>query len=819
MRILGRLLLLLLFVGVAGLLYEPVRSLLHLPPPAPEVARQLDLTARSSTVYFMAEEKWLTFPVISQAARLRILTHAGAASGTEPGVPLRYAMDYEILDNNQNPLDSGRYIHETRIPEPSVKDGVPVARNLYTDRDLAVTAGQSFNIQLDALPQTGYIRLRLRPLTSPLKNVAVRVYYEERMSEKKASVAWERLGRARQTRLADGVIYPPELLTRQERLNLLERQWQPVGPIGARPDQGVLYSLDGADAIIDLTRMPRSSGLYAGPDRLGIIPIETAGNYRMEFRPLFPAESTRPELSLRHVTEQFEEPKLETVRLSGEPLTTVLSLTPGLLVVTPGQPGMLDIRSVGDSGQAQPRSALPEPRFLRARVVQPELPVMFRVLPGGDVGTSLRLDLRAYGNGEPLAAGPAVSAGYRLLAADGKTVDEGVLEAPVEPSMIDRVTDTQPVPDVSDPASFFLRLPPDAVRIVVASQQRLLVNGYTRPDDLPHRTRVPQDYYTWRGDDPGQPGWFILHPVEADTQARPDIQQDVESDRVLHIQSRPPERDPELLAGRYQWEAFDPQPAARGARILVPLTGEERLRATGLPSYFQPLEQGTQTVRIEAPGVARKLEPQLVYLREESTPFSLRLQIGGEAVSRELIGRRGYISLPELSPGSYRLALGANTAATWLMNYRYPDSSGYLRRLAFRLDTAPLRYPVIKRGDGQLVGARFYSLGEAGATSSVRVRITPAALESGPAREWTHLERIYEVMPPAGQAGVGYVLDQQRERLAPGQSMLINLGADVPDGPVTVEFALQGGAPGYVVFHEVRLGEHKRARSFREEDE
>ncbi|MFC2990718.1 hypothetical protein [Halomonas tibetensis] len=826
MRILGRLLFLLLFAVAASFLYQPLRSLFQVPPPAPAIVEQLDLTARSSTVYFLPENEWLTFPIIGQAERLRILTHAGADPDTEREVPLRYALEYELLDGNRNPLHVGVYTQESHLPQPLIKDGVAVSPNLYTDRDLAVATGQSFNLQLDALPGTAYIRLRLKPLRPPLGNVAVRVYYEERMSERRANVAWERLSQTQKLRLAQGAIYPPELLTRQEQLNLLERQWQPVGPLGTNPAQGSLFSIQGAEALMDPERMPRAPGLYAGPQRLGVLPIEAAGSYRIQFTPLLINDDLTPELALRHVTELLEEPREEHAVLTGEPPSSELSLSPGLLVVIPNQPGMLDIRPVEKPEQ----SSLPEIRYLRTWRIGSDFPVRFQILPGDEVRTSLRLDLRAYGDGEPLLVEKALQAEYRVLDDQGRTVDQGALEANVLPSMIDRVADTQPIADLSEPASFFLRLPPEAVRLELTSQQRLLANAYTRPDNLPHRTRVPVDYYAWRGDS-GQPSWFILQPLEAEAPLEGSAQEEPsdkkepsgntspETSLVLHIQSRPPERDPELLAGRYQWEALEPQLAARGARLLVPLRGEERLRPSGLPAYFQPLQPGTQTVEIAAPGVSRRLEPQLIYLRDDSTPFTLRVAIDGRTVRQELIGRRGYINLPPVSPGLHEVVLDASTSGTWLMNYRYPDEAGYLRRMAFRLDGESLRYPVDKRQDGQLVGARFYSLGESGAASTVRVRIIAAAPKGGPTKEWTHLERLYQITPTDKEAGVGYVLDQQRERLAHGQPILIDLGTDLPDGPVAVEFSLESGVPGYLVFHEVLPGDYERTRSFREGEE
>ncbi len=820
MRFLGRLLLLLFFFAAASYVYQPLRSLFKIPPPTPVVVQQLGLTAVSSTVYFLSDENWLTFPVISQAPRIRVLTHAGTETGVEPDLALNYALEYQLLDGNSNILGDGEYTHATVIPQPLVKDEVAVARNLYTDRQVSVAAGQSFNLLLDALPQTAYIRLRLKSLTPPIENVAVRVYYEERKSERRASVAWERLSHSQKERLAQGAIYPPEFLTRKEQLNLLERQWRPVGPLGTDPDQSVLFSLQGADSLVDPKLMPSAPGLFIAPDRLGILPIKSTGNYRIQFKPASSEYNLNAELMFNHVTEQLETPRKEFLTFEDKQVTTMQSLSPGLLVVTPNQPGMLNIWTAENPDQ----SALPEPRYLRAWTLQPELPVRYKILDGDDVRTSLRLDLRAHSKLGPLPMEMLVQTEYRLLDDQGGILDEGNLESNVVPSIIDRLASNQSVANISEASSFFMRLPKGVAEIELRSHQELLVNAFTRPDDLPHRTRVPEDYYTWRGDDSGQPSWFILQPIKTQSKSKPLGQnessfKEPEISSVLHIQSRPPERDADLIAGRYQWQALDPQLSARGARILVPLKGEEQLRPSGLPSYFQPIKQGVQKVAIEAPGVSRRLEPKLIYIREKSDPFNLSLRMNNKEISQELIGRRGEFSLPPILPGSYEVELNASSSGLWLMNYRYPNDEGYLSRMAFRLDTKALRYPIIKRVGGQIIGARFYSLGPVGAQSSVRVSIVPKTLKSKPTQEWTHLQRLYNMSPSIGDAGVGYVLDQQREKLAHGQPILIDLGNDLPNGPLTIEFSLDSGAPGYIVFYEVMPGEHERTRGFREEDE
>jgi hypothetical protein len=163
--------------------------------------------------------------------------------------------------------------------------------------------------------------------------------------------------------------------------------------------------------------------------------------------------------------------------------------------------------------------------------------------------------------------------------------------------------------------------------------------------------------------------------------------------------------------------------------------------------------------------------------------------------------------------------LETSAPGQWLINYSDPGVDGFVRRMAYRLGEMPLRFPVAKRADeSRLIGARFYSTGGAGTPSRIRASIK-ARPHMGPTDTWTHLERLYLIAPSAGDARVGYVLDQQQERISQGQPILIELGNDLPDGPLEVEFALDSGAAGYLVFYQVLPGEHGRTQGFRERDE
>lgn len=810
MRLLGRLLLLLLLAIAAALGYPYLHALWRVPVGLPQLVRELDLSVQPATVYFLSSDAWLTFPVSRQTQRMRVLTNAGAdADGMPmPEGDLGYTLDYELLDADQRSLYRASYAHATRVLPALMKDGMPVPHHLYADGNLAVAAGQSFQLQLHDLPQTAYIRLRVRPLAPPLTNIAMRVYREEQRTAERAATLWTRLSQGRREQLAADVIYPPELLLAQERQHLLGRVWKPVGPLGIEPPQGTLFAVEGADSV---PAAVRPAGLHVSAERLGVLPITRAGEFLVGFRPLADT-AERVRLELRQFTERYDQPEPIELDLSGDGSRVPQVLASGLVVVKASLPGSIELYAAEDPGH----SVLPEPGQLRAYRVQPQVPIQFRLAPGAAAPRSLRLDVRAYGAGATLPPTQRIEAEYRLFDVAGGLLRAGELTAQVQPSAFDRIAATQPIADLSDPASFFFRLPPGVARVEVASRQALLVNAYTRPPDLPHRTRVPMDYYPWRGDDREQPGWFILRPPAVGLS---DTVAGEQAGVILHIQSRPPERNPEVLAGRYSWEALDPQISARGARILVPVQDEGRLRPIGFPAYFQPLRPGTQTVAITAPGVERQLRPELVYLREKPDPFRLQMGIDGNQERYQLVGKRGVIQLPAMAPGQHVVKLETSTPGQWLINYSDPGVDGFVRRMAYRLGEMPLRFPVAKRADeSRLIGARFYSTGGAGTPSRIRASIK-ARPHMGPTDTWTHLERLYLIAPSAGDARVGYVLDQQQERISQGQPILIELGNDLPDGPLEVEFALDSGAAGYLVFYQVLPGEHGRTQGFRERDE
>ena len=883
MRLLGYLLLLLLLTAAGWLGLRQLPGLWRPGEPAPALLQGSDLPHQSASVYFPDSEQWLTFPLVSQPEHVRVLSHVAASASTPEDQPLQYSLRYQLLDEDLAVLQEGSWTHRTRIPPALLHQGRLLPHSLYADSSLRVASGQDFILQLAGLPTAHYLRLRLQPLEPPLLRVAARVYYEERLTPARAAVVWERLSQDNRDALTRDLIYPPALSLPEERRNLLQRQWQPVGPLETGARQGRLYTLDTRE-IAQETGSPVvevRNGRFVAPQRYAVLPIVEAGEYQIDFTPAVPvsapncrsqlagdpscprtkelaaeaapvksavagsqprsageneamdpgsaaAPTQNATLQLTWYSERVEQPPELSLPLDAHG-SLRRTLEPGLLLVRASQPGRIELHAVSAPGD----SLLPPPSNLRTQRLRENAPVVFTLSPSEQGSLPLRLDLRAWSESRMLPASLPLAADYRLFDADNRQIGAGQLRASSQPSAFDYLPATPEQQDLSDPASFYLRLPGRTARVevslpppapaqppVTTTPPVLLVNAWTRPADLPHRTRVPQDYYLWSSDPMMQPGWFILRPPEVTA---------ADAELAVQVQPRPPQRDPQLLAGRFLWQALEPQLNARGARLLLPLQPDDAVRPSALPVYYSPLASGSQTVELQTALAATPLRPQLLYLRDSAQPFNLQLNIGGQMLRQSLSGRRGLLPLPALPPGRHPLQLSSDGNARWLLNQRMPGPGSYQLRLGYALERTPLQFSLQRpAGQRRLVGARFYA-SDAGSTSAtathIRLRVQPATalarlplseLQGGPSSRWTHSERIYELTPPPRQALTGYLLDQQQGRVAEGLPLLFELADDLPAGPLQLSFERLDGSPGYLVFYEIIPGEPLRVDSFQE---
>ncbi|MES9814867.1 MAG: hypothetical protein ABW159_18655 [Candidatus Thiodiazotropha sp.] len=75
--------------------------------------------------------------------------------------------------------------------------------------------------------------------------------------------------------------------------------------------------------------------------------------------------------------------------------------------------------------------------------------------------------------------------------------------------------------------------------------------------------------------------------------------------------------DPDIVAGRYEWEEFRPEGQWRGRHLLVERASQLPLREEAMASLFYPIVSGRdEQVRLRSVFGRETVTPSLVYLRQ-----------------------------------------------------------------------------------------------------------------------------------------------------------------------------------------------------------
>jgi hypothetical protein len=435
----------------------------------------------------------------------------------------------------------------------------------------------------------------------------------------------------------------------------------------------------------------------------------------------------------------------------------------------------------------------------------------------GNTPTPLRLSLRSPSgslDGEPplpetletnVSLSPP-SVRYELLDAKNTVLQQGTLNSSTVPSLYDRIlTAAEGVP-VTEPAHYYFSLPHSVTRVHLHAQHgRALVAAANRPPTLTREIQIPEEFYSF-ADSTAQPGWFTLWPVGAE--------QLLLDNRVLlvAVQPRPPEDDPEVVAGRYQWEDYQPSGNWRARQLLTPAEPSALHRTQTLPVLFNeiPLER-EQAVEFVAPIGRHELTPTLLYARPQgaSQPAVLRALVNGQVRRTILVdGPTSEIQLPPLASGSHRVAVLGPEDGHAFLNYLPPGGALPTRliRTALRFDSTSLNFDYEKRtSEDELLSLRLYTPHHTTARTHVRVRIVgPPTKVTGPYLRWTFRDRRYDVRPATSPPVP--VLGTNAEFVTTGQFLAIPLGDDLPPGLYRLQMDIEQGPGGYVIFSKITPG-------------
>lgn len=838
MRLLGRLLLLALLLPLAawGMLaaWNGARGWI-----GGDLATLTRLgTAQTTIAYALDHERWTRFPLSGPQPAIRIVSHADvpAAWRADAEAEFRYAYALQVLDARGNLLRES-VLHQraaiAALRDPATGEAFTTAA--YADAEEIPTGSSALVLSLEDLPRAATLRVRLVTAAPEVQRVLVRVQQRNPVNERRLSVQWERMTDAQRTSLAEGNAYPAVLLTEAERSNLLRRQWRPIGPSGVAGRDYRARSLfllqDLAGEPIEPPALP--PGLFLDARHDGTLRLPEGGAaVTLRVAPVTdPGAASSGTLRLAWYGTSLAQRETRALPWSADHNEVRVELGGGLLELASEVP--VAVRAFLPNGT----ELTAEPMQLRAYVAGPDAPVTFPVLHlEGQPATPLRVDLRclcfdaaparggAVGTAgalpvAALIAGPGAEPRLRweLLSASGAVLRQATQDVAVEPSRLDRLLGQDRLV-LSEAAQLHFLVPREAVALRLSTSGPVLLAGYNRPSDLPWRAMVPEDRFA-----PGdpldlRPAWFGLRPADWDALLSAN------RSALLVTQPRPPEDDPELLAGRYDWEQF--MPAGNWlARDVLALREATPTRRLSLASVFSPLPEGADVAMELVPATpGGAVMPTLLYLREAAGPAALRVEVDGRVhMTATVAAARGTLAMPPIPAGVRRIRAVAPPGTALYLNQAEPLPGALISRRAIRLIPGETVFDYEKRAGPdadrpELLVAHLYPEPSLGVAAR---QIVAIAIEGGPERGlgphagFTLRERLYDIrrgpQPPdvrvLGVAGA----------VGPERALFLPLGPDLPPGRYRIRIRLAEGPEALLSLTRTTPGTAERRELRREQ--
>lgn len=766
-----------------------------------------------STAYVAVDDQWLDFPLNRMGKTLRVRNNAivDAQAPHEPGALWWYAFEYQLLDSQGTVLRQGRYNHRTRLSrfqDPST--GEWVTRNFLLDPMRLPTDGRSMLLSYLEEEQPSRLRIRLVRADPALMRVMFRVYEQVPNPAHERSYLWQRLSETQKARLARGSVYGPDHLREPEKHNLLRFDWQAVGPTGIDGEQYEAVKLYIGRAVVGDGSHERvvPHGLYVDGVTRGIIPLpEGKWKVKLSVIPLpdEQAQAVRRDIKVRWYGRGIANRWQTTISPgAGEHLLDG-ELNGGLIEIITGDPTVVRARIVSGDTEAD---VTPNPIRLRTYRADSEGNVVFDVDHIDGKATPMRVDLRALVGAEAEAVGRSVR--YEMLDASGASLAQGTLEAQLIRSAYDHPSMQQPKVYVTDPARYYFNLPPRVAALRLSASDELLITAYSRPPDLVRETRVPEDYLAFAGDGKKDPGWFLLRPRNA------EWFQHALRFVPLIIQDSPPEQDPRLLAGHYDWEFYKPLGSWRGRYLLIPRDSGLPERDQSRAALFRELPAGRASrVAIRGPIGRREVQPTMVFVRQGQTPMEVSLTLDGEDYYRtQIAGSLGELQLPPLTPGRHSIKIQASGPARWYINYTAGGGPALLRRLSMQLDRSGLEFVYHKQSnDREVLTGELFTQAPGRARLLVSIA-TPNPPGLQPLDDWTFKKRRFDLKPKV-RAPV-LVLRSSLKTASGGQRFVLPLGTDLPAGKYRIRVALEDNTQGYLTLYRLIAGQLELRSFFQE---
>ncbi len=777
--------------------------------------------ARLGTSYQL-RAAWTTFPITGIGDTLRLVTNvafrpAAEAKTKDSITPPRwaYSFDCEYLDERGGVIGSRGY--DAYAGWPSSKE------NFFVDGETPVSPGYVFLASLKENPDAQKIRIKLRHSDPEIAGVTVRAYMRQRFTERTLEHRWNRLTPEKRVILTSGNLYPPELLRDVERFNVMTNLWNPMGPEGIPNADYVvreLYSIDTEETPPPDPRFSIPQGMALDVSHYGTFPIsKEGGKFLLEFvtpegKPVLEC----PDLLARWYGKQLGEKREWTVPAHEIADGHTFEAQGGLMELVSSCPLFMRVYQVDGEQKIE---VTPPPLLTRAFLVGNGRPAEFTLFHSSDSPTYIRVDLRRLRpNTEADKGFPAAEARYQVLGPDGALLGkDGLILPDALQSPYDRLSDRTLESVLSDPVSFCFVMPKAAHSIRIFSEQPLLVNASVRPGNLVRELSIPADYWASDPVDERQAAWF---PKRAEDYTRWITE---EKAPLVLTQYRPPEDNPVLLSGDFEWDTYTPVEPWRGRMLLTPRREGIPFRAEILEnSYVQVPSNGNMTIPFDAYAGSSQTSLRVLYARTRNAPLPFTVLLDGRACFEgTLAGSFGEFSLPPVAvPKEHRFCIETGEKASFFVNQVNPERLpneilSFSRKMAVRLGGEPMHIPFPKKTDGEEVLSLQYFVPEKQAGELVLlVRIDSAEQASiRPVTRITHLTHRFYLTFEESDSLRAIAAGEEPLRCSP--LFFVPFGDDLSAGDYEVSIALEKGPEGYLIASSTVPGRTEK-REFRREE-
>jgi len=724
----------------------------------------------------------------ASAGEVRILTNANLLSLDTARVQRRddvmrrwqYAIEVQELDSSGNVLQQRVQHYRRDLIEVEMPEGRRGTGAFYLEANApAPLSSANLRLPFSASAKPSRLRVRLISADPDIADLLVRVAVPVPSSQHKAETMWRRLSDEQRTQLAVGNVFPPALLTEQERASVIESRWHPLGPVGESTGRDI-YVLKGYDLGAPV-EPPKPEVLMAGPNRSATIQLpEQGGKVRIVLEAENDHEQPSGEVKLRWLGHSAFLRRTSTYKWNGSRVELQDNFGGGWLEIDSTRSARVRVALIENGKETD---ITPSIQYLRTWVAQDNGPLEFSISHVGDMPTPLRLVLRRIGNsGKPLANTPVT---VTFLSQDGEIVRTMQLAPQFAASQYDAPWPEVPSQLVSDPWEAFFNLPPTVKTVRIVSPEAVLANVYSRPGDLPRAIRMPEDVSSPEAMKTAIPGWFALNPEAHEARIL-----DGDSN-LLIVQARPSEDRPELaarrslwddlVAGRYLWEDFDPANGGAARVFLAPREEGVPDRKDAIGGTFRPIpKDGLATFAVQ-PGYAA-VAARLAWVAGAPGTFRYKVLLDGQEWSNGVAsGSAGEVALPPFKPGAHHIKIISEPKVNWYASH-LTSGEAWVRRRAYLFDK-PLSFDIERTtSEEEFVTIRLFRPAHIDSRMRLRVKISSPGMPEkiGPFPGWLFAERVYDVRP-SGEFALP-VAETHSEKTDAGQPFYIPLPKGAPQG-------------------------------------